>query len=283
MSQRLPRIAMRPLSEFPADRAGALSFLLTDIDDTLTTDGRLGADAYRALERLAQSGIAIIPVTGRPAGWCDLVARFWPVVAVVGENGAFYFRYDHKTSRMTRRYWAPQVTIDDARVRLAALAAEIVAQVPGVAVSTDQPYRVADLAIDYREDVTPMPHATAERVLALFEAAGANAKISSIHINGWFGDFDKLSMTKTLFAEVFALDLVHNLDDVTFIGDSPNDAPMFGFFPLAVGVANIRSFSDKLVTPPAYITDASSGEGFVEFAELLLGKRRRQTVPSARI
>jgi HAD superfamily hydrolase (TIGR01484 family) len=273
MSARGTHAAMRPLPEFSAERARAVSFLLTDIDDTLTTDGRLGAAAYGALERLEHGGIAVIPVTGRPAGWCDLIARLWPVTAVVGENGAFYFRYDRKARRMTRRFWADQAAIDSARIRLAALSRDILAQVPGVAVSADQPYRVADLAIDYREDVTPAPRAVAERVVALFEAAGANAKISSIHINGWFGAFDKLTMTKLLFAEAFATDLERNRTEVAFIGDSPNDAPMFGFFPLAVGVANIRAFADQLVTPPAYVTAAASGAGFVEFADLLLAAR----------
>jgi HAD superfamily hydrolase (TIGR01484 family) len=264
---------MRHLAEFPAERARAVSFLLTDIDDTLTSDGRLGAAAYGALERLERAGIAVIPVTGRPAGWCDLITRFWPVAAVVGENGAFYFRYDRKARQMTRRFWADQAAIDEARARLAALSCDIVAQVPGVAVSADQPYRVADLAIDYCEDVTPAPRAAAERVVALFEAAGANAKISSIHVNGWFGAFDKLTMTKMLFAEVFTIDLERSRDKIAFIGDSPNDAPMFGFFPLAVGVANIRAFADKLATPPAFVTAAASGDGFVEFAEFLLARR----------
>lgn len=264
---------MRPLAAMPAGRAGAVRYLLTDIDDTLTSDGRLGAGAYLALERLARAGVTVVPVTGRPAGWCDLIARFWPVAAVVGENGAFYFRYDHDARRMTRRYWVGPSTIEAARARLDRLAADIVASVPGVAVASDQSYRVADLAIDYREDVEPLPRAAAERVAALCEAAGATAKISSIHVNIWFGDFDKLSMSKALFTEEFALDLDNGLDAVAFIGDSPNDAPMFAYFPLAVAVANIREFADALATPPAYVTMAESGAGFVEFADYLLASR----------
>jgi len=269
---------MRPLAAFPRDGGHAPRYLLTDIDDTLTTDGRLKADVYLALERLAQAGIAVVPVTGRPAGWCDLIARFWPVAAVVGENGAFYFRYDHAARRMTRRFWADRATIDGARAKLGAIAADILAQVPGVAISADQPYRVADLAIDYREDVAPLPRAAAERVAGLLEASGATAKISSIHVNGWIGDFDKLTMTKILFAEVFSIDLERNLDHIAFIGDSPNDAPMFDFFPLSVAVANIRAFADRLTTPPAYVTEAASGAGFIEFAEFLL--RARASVPA---
>ncbi len=89
---------------WPPAALARLRGLLCDIDGTITSDGRLSASAYAALEALQSAGLLVIPVTGRPAGWCDLIARFWPVAAVVGENGAFYFRYDHATHRMTRRY-----------------------------------------------------------------------------------------------------------------------------------------------------------------------------------
>lgn len=264
---------MRPLAELPRADAGRIRFVLTDLDDTLTTEGRLTADSYAALEKLAAAGIAVIPVTGRPAGWCDLIARFWPVAAVVGENGAFYFRYDHAARRMIRRFWADETTRRESRAKLAALEAEILAAVPGTAVSADQPYRAADLAIDFREDVAPLPYDAAERVVALFEAAGARAKVSSIHVNGWYGDYDKLAMTKALFVEIFARDLGGARDEIAFIGDSPNDAPMFRFFPLAVAVANIHAFADRLADLPAFVTRASSGAGFVEFAEALRAAR----------
>ena len=272
---------MRPLSDFPAKAAASLAILLTDIDDTLTTDGRLSAQSYGAIERLAQAGVQVVPVTGRPAGWCDLIARFWPVAAVVGENGAFYFRYDRQQRRMTRRFWAADSVIEEAQDRLARLAKEIVARVPGVAVSADQPYRVADLAIDYREDVAPLPRSQAEQVAEICQAAGATSKISSIHVNAWFGDFDKLAMSKILFAEIFGIDLERKRGEVAFIGDSPNDAPMFAYFPLAIGVANVREFADVLAHPPAYVTSAASGDGFVEFAEHLLAQRQPVRATSA--
>ena len=93
---------MRPLAEFPAGLRRAVRAVLTDIDDTLTTEGQLPSVAYAALERLRAAGLIVIPVTGRPAGWCDHIARMWPVDAVVGENGAFYFWYAE--GRLQRRY-----------------------------------------------------------------------------------------------------------------------------------------------------------------------------------
>jgi len=262
--------SMRPVAEFPAAARRSIRFVLTDIDDTLTTDGRLTAAAYSALERLSGRGLTVIAVTGRPAGWCDMIARFWPVDAVIGENGAFWFRYDRQSRQMTRRFWLDEQQRAEARRRLDRLAAEIPTQVPGARVAADQPYRAADLAIDFAEDTGPLPLAAADRIAGLMRDAGAEARISSIHVNGWFGDWDKLAMTRRLFAEAYGADLDRCRDEVAFIGDSPNDAPMFGFFPYAVAVANIRPFLDRVETSPTYVTEAAAGAGFVEFAEMLL-------------
>jgi HAD superfamily hydrolase (TIGR01484 family) len=264
------RSAPAPLAGFPAGLRAGIRFVLTDIDDTLTTDGRLTAAAYGALERLSAHGYRVIPVTGRPAGWCDLIARFWPVDAVVGENGAFYFRYDHQAPAMSRRFWQSEDERAGARERLDRLAATILAAVPGARIAADQPYRTADLAIDYREDAGPLPPEAVDRIVALTRAAGATAKISSIHVNGWFGEWDKLAMTRHLFGEVYGIDLDRLREVVAFIGDSPNDEPMFEFFPLSVAVANIRPYLPRLKACPAYITTGEAGAGFVEFAEMLL-------------
>src|SRR5438045_8564016 len=131
---------MRALAGFPSEARRRIRFVLLDIDDTLTTEGRLSADAYAALERLSQHGLRVIPVTGRPAGWCDMIARFWPVDAVIGENGAFYFRYDHQARVMTRRFWLSAEERDAARRRLDRLGGEILAAVPGAPVAADHRY-----------------------------------------------------------------------------------------------------------------------------------------------
>ena len=264
---------MRPLAEFPHDARRAVRYVLADIDDTLTVDGRLPGDAYAAMEKIRAAGLKMAPITGRPAGWCDLIARQWPVDAVVGENGAFYFRYDAAAKTMKRRYWKDGAMRAADRRRLDRLRDHILAAVPGAALSADQPYREADLAIDYCEDVAPLDDGAVARIKALFEEAGARAKVSSIHVNGWFGDYDKLAMTRILFREVFdvALDAVR--ETVVFAGDSPNDAPMFDYFPNAVGVANCANFAGRLDAEPAWITQARGGHGFAELAEAILGAR----------
>jgi HAD superfamily hydrolase (TIGR01484 family) len=256
---------VKPLSEL--DRSGVRAVLL-DIDETLTTGGKLTAQAYGALERLAGAGLRVVPVTGRPAGWCDHIARMWPVDAVVGENGAFYFFYAE--NRLHKRFHDDAETRASKRRRLDSVAAQILAAVPGCALASDQPYRETDLAVDYCEDVPPLPLEAASRIAELMRAAGLTAKVSSIHVNGWFGEYDKLAMTRRLFAERFALDLDGENRGVVFAGDSPNDAPLFRFFDNSVGVANVRRFERLLAEKPKYVTTRESGAGFAELVEHLL-------------
>jgi HAD superfamily hydrolase (TIGR01484 family) len=264
---------MRPLRDFPLQARRQVRFVLCDIDDTLTDGGRLTARAYDALEQLQVAGLKVVPVTGRPAGWCDLIARFWPVDAVVGENGAFYFVYDREQRRMARRFWKTPRRRREDRERLARLEAQILAEVPGAAVAADQAFREADLAIDFREDVEPLGDEAVARIVALFEAGGAQAKVSSIHVNGWFGDYDKLAMSLRLLEERFGLAAAAVREQVLFVGDSPNDAPMFAHFPHAVGVANVRAFAGRLLAEPAWVTAARGGAGFAELTAALLEAR----------
>jgi HAD superfamily hydrolase (TIGR01484 family) len=264
---------VRPLSEFPVEDRRCIRGVLFDIDDTLTTAGRLTANAYVAMERLQRAGLDVVPITGRPAGWCDHIARMWPVSGVVGENGAFYFRYDHAARTMRRRYVDDPGARAAFRARLAGIAGDIMAAVPGAAIAADQHYRETDLAMDYCEDVPPLPPGTAERIAAMMRERGLTAKISSIHVNGWFGTYDKLAMTKTFVCEALAADLDAARGDYVFVGDSPNDAPMFGYFPHAIGVANVRAFAGRLDHDPAYVTTAEAGAGFCEVVDALLAAR----------
>ena len=244
--------------------------IFTDIDDTITTDGRLTADVFTAMERLQAAGLLCIPITGRPAGWCDMIARQWPVDAVVGENGAFYFRYDDQARQMTRVYAADPETRARNTKKLAEIRDEVLAEVPGAAVSADQAFRISDLAIDFCEDDPPLGEQDIRRIVEIFACHGATAKVSSIHVNGWFGDFDKLTMTRQLMSEQFAVDLDKDAREYTFAGDSPNDAPMFRFFPNAVGVANLREMLDQCDASPAWMTAQARGAGFVELADRIL-------------
>ena len=244
--------------------------VLLDIDDTLTTEGKLTAVAYASLERLQRAGKRVVPVTGRPAGWCDHIARMWPVDAVVGENGAFYFHY--ADGKLHKRFHDDAATRTQKRARLNDLQQAILAAVPGCALASDQAYRETDLAIDFCEDVPPLPLEAAERIATMMKEAGLTAKLSSIHVNGWLGDYDKLGMTRRLFAELWKQQLSGQEDSIVFAGDSPNDAPMFSFFDNSVGVANVTRFA--MPSWPRYVTRSPSGAGFAELAAHLLRDTR---------
>lgn len=264
---------MKALSAFATEVRRNVRGVFLDIDDTLTSDGRLTAPAYSSLERLSEAGVLVVPITGRPAGWCDHIARMWPVDGVVGENGAFYFRYDRARRQMRKRYLAGDDERRASRAKLESLKKSILAEVPGAAVASDQRYRETDLAIDFCEDVERLDPSAIERIVALFEEAGARAKVSSIHVNGWFGAYDKLGMTRTLMDECFGIDLDADRERFVFVGDSPNDAPMFAYFPHAVGVANVRDFDGALDAEPAYVCESRCGQGFTELVDTLLAAR----------
>lgn len=254
------------------DFAGA-SVLLCDLDDTLTFQGRMLAASFTALEQLDAAGMRIIVVTGRPAGWCDMIARMWPVAAVVGENGAFYFRYDRAHRKMLRRF---QRSDEQRRVdqqRLAQIFAEIGAKYPHVRLSADQSYRISDYAVDMCEDVDPLQQSEIDDIVAIFTSSGATAKISSIHVNAWIGEFSKLQMSLALLDEVFAIPEREAKGRVVYVGDSPNDEPMFEYFPSSVGVANIKSFLPSMRHHPAWVTDGEGAHGFVELSRMLQAAR----------
>ena len=261
---------LQPLSAFSPGSRRAVTGVLADIDDTLTSDGRLPGASLVAMERLRAAGLRVIPVTGRPAGWCDHIARMWPVDAVVGENGAFWFRYDATARRLEKHYVIGASERALRATHLERIAARILQEVPGSAIASDQAYREADLAIDFREDVPALSPASVERIVAIMAGEGLTAKVSSIHVNGWFGGYDKLSTTRRCLAEGFGIDVDAQRERWVFVGDSPNDAPMFGFFPHAVGVANVRDFDGRMEALPRYVTASRGAAGFAEFVAALL-------------
>lgn len=271
---------MQSLSGLSREMLSGVTCILTDIDDTITTDGRLMAHAYAALEALQQAGFRIVPITGRPAGWCDMIARFWPVDGVVGENGAFYMRYDRANRRMSVHHVLSESELRINRERLDKLAREILIKVPGTALASDQAYRVADIAIDFCEDVSPLPQEAIMQIVNLFFAAGAQAKVSSVHVNGWFGHHDKLTTAKLFLQREFGLKESEMQRAVLYAGDSPNDGPMFAHFSLTIGVANVRRYEGAMHHMPRFITQGESGDGFTELARHVLQQRGLAHVPA---
>jgi hydroxymethylpyrimidine pyrophosphatase-like HAD family hydrolase len=258
-----------------AEEAAGVRFVLMDIDDTITRRGKLPAASYGALWRLKEAGLAVIPVTGRPAGWCDLIAREWPVDGVVGENGALVFWEEARAGRLPvlKAEYHPGAVRNDhpalARIRERALA-----EAPGLRAAKDQFARLFDIALDFAEEDPVLPLEAAERVRAIAAEEGAMAKISSIHVNIWMGNYDKLSMAEQFLTSRFGWKSGPAGDrEVVFVGDSPNDEPMFARFPLSCGVANIRRYGGLIKHLPGFAASKECGEGFAEIAGILLAKR----------
>jgi len=252
----------------------AIRGVLTDIDDTLTTDGVLPDVARTALDDLAAAGIPVVAITGRPAGLCEALLVQWPLAAIVGENGGVWMRRDSATHAIEAHYEHGDEERARQRERLAAIGARVLGAVPSAALAVDRYRRETDLAIDWAERIGPLPRADVDRIVALLQAEGLSTAVSSIHIHGWYGAHDKLATSRRLFEAAFRIDLAAERAHYVYVGDAPNDAPMFAFFPHAVGVANLRRFMDRLPVAPAYITQKDAGEGFAELAELLLDARR---------
>ncbi|MBU2952614.1 HAD-IIB family hydrolase [Marinobacter sp. F3R08] len=255
---------------------GQADVLFTDVDDTLTTDGRLLPETYLALCRLAAAGIRVIPVTGGCAGWCDQIIRTWPVTAVIGEGGAFYAE---RTAPQTVRwhYWNDAASHKrDQQAILAGIAGLKLDFEPRLA--SDQAFRYVDVAVDYNQQQSLTP----EQVVTLHDALvdlGFNVRQSSIHLNVWLGDFDKSTMAVRVGQDVLGLDLPTLQQRAIFIGDAPNDESMFCRFPLSIGVANIQKHLSAMTHRPATIVSQRSGLGFAEMAENWLKQRVESGLP----
>lgn len=267
---------LKPLSALSRSDCAGLRGVFCDIDDTLTWEGRIVPAAFAALDALQRAGLRVIPITGRPGGWVDHIARMWPVDGVIGENGGLWF-YMHDGKLVRSFLQKPDIRRTN-RERLDELAGSILSGVPGTALASDQTYRDLDLAVDFCEDVPPLDRAAIDAIVTHFELAGAVAKVSSIHVNGWFGEFDKLTGCRRFLAERFDEDLDAVVGDYAFVGDSANDEPMFAKFGLSVGVANVRDFLDRMSGWPTYVTEGFGGHGFAEFAQRVLELRSGHTV-----
>lgn len=264
---------MKPFAEFTDQALADLSFLVSDIDDTLTLDGVLPAQVYAALEALRGVGIRVILITGRPAGWCDMIARFWPIDAVVGENGSFYFK---PQKGQIKRVWMDDAATRHAHLhRLQQMADTIVSEFAGTALAEDNPWRATDVAVDFAEDVPPLSLEIAGQVRDRFQALGATAKVSSIHVNAWIGSYDKLSMFEKLLADEYGLAVKDVVQQSIYTGDSPNDAPMFRRFTLSIGMHSVTQYDMPKADLPKFLTLGNGADGFMQVAKRIFANKKQ--------
>jgi HAD superfamily hydrolase (TIGR01484 family) len=257
----------RPWCELPEPDARRVLGVLTDIDDTLTTAGAITADALEALARLKAAGLPTIAITGRPMGWSEPFALGWPIDAIVAENGAVALFRDGDA--LSVEYAQDQATRAHNAKRLRDVAARVMREVPGATLARDSAGRVTDIAIDHAE-FAHLSHPQIEAAVAVMHHEGMNATVSSIHINGWFGEHTKLSGARWIVQRLLRRDLEAERERWVYVGDSTNDQLMFGHFPLSVGVANLMDFAGALTTWPRYVTEGARGAGFAQVVDRLL-------------
>jgi HAD superfamily hydrolase (TIGR01484 family) len=245
--------------------------VFTDIDDTLTTEGAITPDALQALADLQAAGLRVVPITGRPVGWSEPFAHSWPVDAIVAENGAVALVHDN-TPALRKLYQQDASTRNANFASMQKVLARIEREVPGAQRARDSAGRETDIAIDHSE-FTELPPAQIDAVVRLMQAEGMTATVSSIHINGWFGEHDKLAGARWIVHQLWGRDLEAELDRWVYVGDSTNDQVMFAHFAHSVGVANIRRFEAQLSHPPRFIASRERGAGFAELARHVLRSR----------
>ncbi|MDY0743537.1 HAD-IIB family hydrolase [Paucibacter sp. R3-3] len=249
----------------PPVQLRTLCGVLTDIDDTLTADGRIEPVALVALQRLHDAGMPVIAITGRPAGWSRPFALAWPVAAIVAENGAVMLR---SVDDRLRAYYVQKPSVRTANaLRLRACVDAVLSAVPGAMRSVDSVGRETDIAIDHSE-FAHLDAAQIDAVCAVMREHGLRATVSSIHINGWIGEHSK--WTGARWAVETALHVPFNPQEWLYVGDSTNDETMFERMPLSVGVANIARFAPRMRHLPTYVTRSERGAGFAEVAAALL-------------
>ena len=272
---------MEPLAHWPAAARSCITGVFTDIDDTLTTHGAITPDALQALAQLKSAGLCVIAITGRPVGWCEQIAASLPVDAIVAENGAVALVRNKtlseislkppsdKDTTLSKIYQQDAITRASNQVRMQQIGTRVMFEVPGVLTTRDSDGRETDLAFDYHEHAR-LPAATVQRVVDRLKGYGMHTTVSSIHIHGCFGDFNKWQGANWIVRELLQRDLAQEMDRWVFVGDSGNDQAMFEHFTHSVGVANIRRFEDQLTHLPPYITPSERGTGFAEVAQAIL-------------
>ncbi|WP_394777444.1 HAD family hydrolase [Undibacterium sp.] len=268
-------MSMQPLAEWPLAERSRLSGVLTDIDDTFTTHGKLTLAALDALARLRAAGLKVIAVTGRPTYWTLPLLRLCSFDAVIAENGASAFWLD-SGGRQQSLFYADGQTRQQHRERLQEFAGTMQQYFPDIFIAEDAPQRVGDLAFDIGENIPPIPLARLQAVAAMIRSEGLHATTSSIHAHASVVPFSKQSMSQRVLQQVFGVSDEAAQREYVFIGDSANDASMFGHYPLTVGVANVRKFLNRFDEHPAYVTQQEAGAGFVELAEAILQAKQAQ-------
>ena len=262
--------SMRDLSFLSHNEVVSLEYVLTDVDDTITTNGKLRPEALQALYDLSDNGFKVICVTGGSAGWGDTYLRQWPVEAVLSESGAVCL---YRENRVIKRYVHPSIIQQGYQERSRKLMETVLSEVPGSKLSSDQFARLYDIAFDHGSEPPYLSKEQIEAVVAVCHRYGAATAVSSIHVNAWFGQYDKREGTISFFKDILGMDAETMKKVCCYCGDAPNDQVMFSYLPLSFGVGNILDHAAEITQFPSYVSHSHGGKGFREIAAALIAAK----------
>ena len=256
---------MQPLSKLANTTLARIRVLAADVDDTITTAGRLPPSTIECLEALGVAGIVVALVTGRPAGWAQALAGYLPAVKVaVAENGLVAF-----TANGERVDLGPPR--DAAFLARLADNGKRLGDAYQLTVTPDDAFRLFERAFIRPSSFDAAALAASQKVVD----PGFEVMASSIHIHvrpsGWGKAEGLLAALEPLAPEACA----DPDQSILFVGDSSNDRSMFAWLrQTSIGVRNVTKFLDELGEDrPAFVTERESAAGFAEVVHALLGAR----------
>ncbi|PLY37554.1 HAD family hydrolase [Pectobacterium carotovorum] len=249
-----------------------IRFVLTDMDETLTYQGRLQARTYESLERLQDAGIKVIPVTAASAGWADQMARMWPVDGVIAENGGLFLIRNTRNHDIDRHYWHEDEFLNN-RQQLRKIQRLIQHQLPWLEVSDDQDFRLTSIAFKL-----PSVPKKIQLLVDELKKYGCSYTINNLWVLGWLGQYDKLLMSRRILNRFYALEESDEQESVYYSGDSLNDAPMFKFYKKSLGMNSINNILKDMPALPSWISKFPGGKGFVDGAIRILNAKEENVI-----
>lgn len=243
-----------------SDRTKKPRLIATDMDGTLTQQGKFTASLLQAFEDLSAAGIPVLIVTGRSAGWVSGLATYLPIAGAIAENGGLFYPEHSAEPRLLTAL--PDLV--QHRQQLANAYQNLKSKFPQIQESTDNQFRLTDWTFDNRD----LTVSQLESLATLCSSLGWGFTYSSVQCHIKPASQDKAVGLIQVLQKYFPQ---YKLEEVLTVGDSPNDASLFNpeLFPLSVGVANVLDYADELIYKPAYVTTASEGKGFCELVRYL--------------
>lgn len=249
-----------------------IEYVFSDVDDTITLNGKLVPSSLNALWKLNEAGIKTICVTGGSAGWADIYLRQWPIEAVVTESGALGF---YKQNGQYKKWTNPCIDVENYQERKENLIEKVFKGVPEARLSSDQFSRIYDIAFDHGSELPVLNNTVVKKIVEICHSEGFSTAISSIHVNAWFGHYDKREGTLAFIKEIYGLEIKDIQKNSIYCGDAPNDQVMFKTFPLSFAPINIYKKEDELVIKPKFVADSEGGLGFAEIVDEIINKNKK--------